>query len=215
MFNGIVFVVMTAIIVVAIRVSPSASGLGDLVRGLYFHIACAMVAIIAFLVSCAQSVRVLRGGGDAADVRAEAGAKLGLVFCVLAAITGSLAAHASWGSYWNWDPRETSIALLLLIYLAYFALRASVDDQDRRARLSAVYAILASVAAVFLVFVAPRITESLHPSPIIPTKRQESGIDGHMGMIIGFTTIAFILFFARLYSLTVRVETLIRKKEDV
>ena len=60
---------------------------------------------------------------------------MGLLCCVLATVTGSLFARIEWGSYWNWDPRETSITVLLLIYGAYFALRASVNDPERRARL--------------------------------------------------------------------------------
>jgi ABC-type transport system involved in cytochrome c biogenesis permease subunit len=50
-----------------------------------------------------------------------------------------------WNSYWNWDPRQTSIVLLLLVYGAYTGLRAAIEDPERRATLSAAYALIALV----------------------------------------------------------------------
>src|SRR5207249_6979043 len=64
---------------------------------------------------------------------------------------------AMWGSYWNWDPRETSIFFVLLLYGAYLALRTAIEPAERRARLSAIYSAVAFVAVPFLMFVVPRI----------------------------------------------------------
>ena len=72
-----------------------------------------------------------------------------------------------WGAYWNWDPRESSFLLLLFLYAAYLFLRAAIEDPERRARLSAAYALFAAVLMPFLVFVAPRVTQSLHPQTVI------------------------------------------------
>ena len=76
---------------------------------------------------------------------------------------GSIWAKFNWGSFWNWDPRETSIFVLLLIYGAYFSLRSAVEVEERRASLSAVYSIVAFVTVPFFVFIMPRIMFSLHP----------------------------------------------------
>ena len=72
-----------------------------------------------------------------------------------------------WGSWWNWDPRESSYLLLVFLYAAYLFLRAAVDDPERRARIAAAYALFAAVLMPFLVFVAPRVTASLHPQTVI------------------------------------------------
>jgi heme exporter protein C len=93
--------------------------------------------------------------------------ELGLVFGVLATITGSLWARVMWGAFWNWDPRQTSIVVALLFYGAYLALRSSLEDSDQRARLSAAYAVLGLVVAPFLFFIMPRIMFSLHPQSVI------------------------------------------------
>jgi len=107
-----------------------------------------------------------RQPGD--DMAASVSAELGFLFCIIATVSGSIFAKATWGSYWNWDPRETSIFVLLLIYGAYFALRASVDEPERRGSLSAVYALLAFVTVPILVFVVPRIpaVQSLPPQRV-------------------------------------------------
>ena len=69
------------------------------------------------------------------DDQASAAAELGLVFCIGATVTGSLWAKAMWGSYWNWDPRETSIFYSCCsIYGAYLALRGAIEGEERRAR---------------------------------------------------------------------------------
>jgi heme exporter protein C len=88
------------------------------------------------------------------------------MFCILATITGAVWAKFNWGSYWNWDPRETSIFVLLLIYGAYFALRAAIDKEELRARLSSIYSIIAFITVPFFVFVLPRITTGLHPGSV-------------------------------------------------
>ena len=75
-----------------------------------------------------------------------AAAELGLIFCVAATVSGSLWAKAMWGSYWNWDPRETSIFFILLLYGAYLALRASIEEDEKRA-ISAITANLSLWAA--------------------------------------------------------------------
>ena len=74
--------------------------------------------------------------------------------------------------YWNWDPRQTSIFILLIIYGAYFLLRSAVEDEERRARMASVYSILAFISVPFLVFIIPRIYMSLHPDPLINVEGQ-------------------------------------------
>ena len=127
------------------------------------HVPMAWLATVFFIISAVYAVRYLASRELLEDESAAAAAEIGLLFCVLATVTGSVFAHTQWHSWWNWDPRETSIFFLFLIYAAYFALRGSVDDPGRRALFSSVYDILACITMPFLIFVVPRMMDSLHP----------------------------------------------------
>ncbi len=146
---------------------PIIPGLEDKARILFFHVPMSWTAVVAFIVAMVYAVRYLIKRNLRDDIISSASAGLGLLFCILATITGSLWAKFNWGSYWNWDPRETSIFILLLIYGAYFALRSAVESDEKRATLSAVYAILAGLTVPFFIFIVPRIVASLHPEPIV------------------------------------------------
>ena len=99
------------------------------------------------------------------------------MFCLLATISGAVFAQVVWGVFWNWDPRQTSILVLLLIYAAYFALRSAIDDHERRRRFAAVYNLFAAVTMPFLLFVAPRVAGStLHPNCAFLPGSQCNGI---------------------------------------
>jgi len=196
---------MLAVVWAAFFYAPSAQGFkGESSRIVFFHVPQAWVAVLAFCVNLIASLRYMRRRDPLDDARAATAARLGLVFSILATVTGSLFARVMWGSFWNWDPREVSIAILLLVYAAYFALREAIPDDERRASLSASYAVLAFVTMPFLIFVVPRIYWSLHPDTIINTSgsiNMESRMfQTLMGSLVGFTGLFFWL-----YSLDVRL----------
>ncbi len=149
---------------------PIITGLEEKARILFFHVPMSWTTVVAFLVAMMYGIKYLKSKNIDDDIKSVASAGLGLLFCILATVTGSIWAKFNWGSFWNWDPRETSIFILLLIYGAYFALRSALEDESKRATLSAVYAIIAGVTVPFFIFVMPRIMASLHPEPIINTE---------------------------------------------
>jgi heme exporter protein C len=148
---------------------PAKGFLGETGRILYFHVPNAWASFVAFVSAGVWSLRFLFGGRRPVhDRAAHAAIELGLLFCVLATISGSIWARIQWGAFWNWDPRQTSITLALLFYGAYLALRGAVEDAETRSRLAAAYAVLGLVVAPFLFFVLPRLAQfSLHPEPVI------------------------------------------------
>ena len=139
----LIFIWIAATMVVALLVAPLVPMLQETTRVLYFHIPSAWVTVVALGWSMVNSVLYLLRRDLRNDDHAASAAELGLVFCVVATVTGSIWAKSMWGSWWNWDPRETSIFFVLLIYAAYLALRGSIEGDEKRARLSAIYSILA------------------------------------------------------------------------
>lgn len=156
---------IAAVIYSMFLVVPQYVGLGDAGRIIIVHVPVAWVTTAAFCLSAIYSIIYLWKRNSNSDAAAVAAAEVGMLYCIFATVTGSIFAEVVWGTFWNWDPRETSILVLLLIYAAYFALRSSVDDSERRRRLAAVYNIFAAVTMPFLLFVAPRVADStLHPN---------------------------------------------------
>lgn len=138
--------------------------LHDAFRIVYYHVPMAWVTVVAYFTSSFFGVRYLRSRRWEDDERAATAAALGTVFCLLATLSGSVFARIAWGAYWNWDPRQMSIVLLLLMYASYFALRGAVNTDAARGSLSAVYSLLAGLAVPFFVFIMPRMSPSLHPA---------------------------------------------------
>lgn len=186
---------------------PIIPGLEEKARILFFHVPLAWTSVVGFVVSVFYAIRYLRSKEIDHDIRSSAAAGLGLLFCALTTLTGAIWAKFSWGSFWNWDPRETSIFVLLLIYGAYFALRSSIQEDEKRATLAAVYAIIAGVTMPFLMFVMPRIIASLHPDPIINTQGKVS-MNGTMLTVFLSSLAGFTGIYFWMYSLKVRLARL-------
>ncbi len=146
---------------------PPAEGLGYYVRIAFFHIPVAWVSVLAFLLSAFWGAKYLRGGSWAADAKSAAAAQLGFIFVILATVSGAVFSKLTWGAYWNWDPRQTTIFVLLLIYGAYLTLRSAMPAGRLRAKTAAVYSLFSFLTVPFLVFIIPRMYFSLHPSPVI------------------------------------------------
>ncbi len=204
------FIWMTLVILGAFLWAPLAEGLGEYTRILYFHVPVAWVTVVAFLIGAVYSGLYLRKRDIILDKKAEAAGQLGFLFCILATVTGSVWAKMSWGSFWNWDPRETSIFILLLVYAAYFALRSAIEQPERRAALGSVYALLAFITVPFFIFIVPRVYASLHPDPLINTQGKIH-MDGKMlavflSSLFGFTVIFFWMFRTKLDLIALKMD---------
>ena len=202
-----IFVWLAVTMIVALLQAPLVPVLQETTRVLYFHIPAAWITVVALGWSMLHSALYLWKRDLKHDDHAAAAAELGLLFCIAATVSGSLWAKAMWGSYWNWDPRETSIFFLLLVYAAYLALRSAIEQEERRARLSAVSSALAFVSVPVLMFVVPRIYFSLHPDPII-NPRGKLDMDWRIRTVFFAMLLGFTGLYAWLQSLRVRVARL-------
>jgi heme exporter protein C len=189
---------------------PNIPGLEQRARIMFFHVPMAWVTVIAYLVSMIYGIRYLARKDPVDDIRSVSSAGLGFLFCFLATVTGSIWAKFNWGSFWNWDPRETSIFLLLLIYAAYFVLRTAVENEEKRGILAAVYSIIAFVTVPFFIFIMPRVLPSLHPGskgdpqgsgPIMQMK-----IDPNMAVLFFAALLGFTALYFWMWSVRVRAE---------
>lgn len=142
---------------------PIIGNLNQTIRNLFFHVPMWFGQMILLLVSMIYSIRYLRSGNLADDIKAREFARTGIIYGVLGLITGAIWATYTWGEPWSNDPKQIAVAIALLIYLAYFVLRNSMPDMDKRARVSSVYNIFSYFIYVPLIMVLPRLVQSLHP----------------------------------------------------
>jgi heme exporter protein C len=132
-------------LVMAFGVAPREVSQGNVQRIMYVHPPLAWVAYLAFGVVALASIVYLVRRGPAADRLAHASAEVGVVFTGLAIATGSIWGKPTWGTWWTWDARLTSVAILFVMYLGYLLLRGTIEDRERAARYCAVLGIVAAL----------------------------------------------------------------------
>jgi heme exporter protein C len=203
---------LSAVIVGAFLYAPLAKGfIGQSSRILFFHVPMAWVSFVAFIAAGVWSLLFLWRRDLRHDRAAAAAVELGMVFGVLATITGALWARVMWGAYWNWDPRQLSIVLALLFYGAYLVLRSSVEDRDLQARLSAAYAVFGLAVAPFLFFIMPRITFSLHPQSVINAQGKVE-MESRMVQVLLAGSAGCTALFFWIHNLRCRLQALAERK---
>lgn len=180
-------------------------------RIVFFHVPMAWSSFIGFIAAAVWSVRYLLRRDPRHDRAAAVAIQLGLLFGILATVTGAVWARIEWGAWWNWDPRQTSILAALLFYAAYLALRQSVDDPEKRGRLAAAYALLGLVVTPFLFWVVPRITFSLHPEPVVNASGKVE-MDPRIQHVLYASGLGFAALFFWVHNLQCRIETLWERK---
>lgn len=133
---------LVAGLVMGFGVAPRDAVQGNVQRIMYVHVPLAWVAYLAFAVVFLASIAYLWRRSLAADRLAQASAETGVIFTGLAIMAGSVWGKPTWGTWWTWDARLTTTAILFVIYLGYVLLRSMVEDRERGARYAAVLGII-------------------------------------------------------------------------
>jgi heme exporter protein C len=183
----------------------------------YFHISNAWVGMLGFIVAAIAGILYLVKKDLEWDIVEMAAVEISLVFFFIAIVTGSIWAKPSWGTYWTWDARLTTAAILEMIYLAYLLLRQGIEDPERRARFSAVYTLIGAVS-VPITFLSIRIWQTIHPVVI---GGAGSGAQGSFGMTpamlltMFFCLATFSVIFATLLWYRVRLGNLAEQVDQL
>lgn len=193
--------------------APPERSLGDSYRVFFLHTPSAWVSYLAFAITFISSMLYLKTENLKWDFYASSSSMLGILFSMIALITGSIWAKLAWGLYWNWDPRETATLILFLAYLGYISFRMAISDRDRRARISAVLGILAFVSIPLSYFSAV-FWATLHPMPLLPTARLRLGVEPPILLTLAVSTLGATLLFAWMFYLTLSTFRLIDSVED-
>jgi len=189
-----VLAVITAVLLsfalyTALVMAPVEQTMGNVYRIFYYHVPSAIVAFGLFFINFGASLVYLIRRNTKADMLALVCAEVGVVFCTVNLITGSIWARPVWGIWWTWDMRLTLTLVLWLIYVSYLVLRR-FSTSSQTALLAAVLAIFGALD-VPLVYFSIWFFRTQHPSPVMGGG---CSLDPHMGyaLLLNFVAFAFL-----------------------
>ena len=204
LINGLLFVMILIVLVglvYALFISPPDYIQGHSVRIMYVHVPSSFIALGCFGLIGIASILNLIFKIKFVSLMAKSLAPIGCIFSLISIVTGSLWGKPTWGVWWVWDARLTSMAILFLFYLAYIFSWQFVNNYEKANKIT-------SVIGIIGLFNLPVIKYSvdwwntLH-QPASISKRSSPSIDPSMMrpliiMTIAFTLIALIIAIIRI-----------------
>ncbi len=209
--RGLAYIAIVLVLIglyMSFMYAPTERVMGDVQRIMYFHVASAWNAFLAFFVVFVASIGYLVRADRRWDQIALSSAEIGVMFTTVALLSGSTWARGVWGTWWNWEPRLTTTLILWFIYVAYVLVRYATEEEERRSRLAAVFGILGFID-VPIVYLSVNWWRGLHPDVIRPGK-----IDMAPEMIqtLVLAVVSFTFLYFAFLRLRLRLE---RAQEDV
>ncbi|MGB6828517.1 MAG: cytochrome c biogenesis protein CcsA [Terracidiphilus sp.] len=201
-------------LVLALHVSPPDSQQGNMVRAFYYHFPDWIGASVFLTLNLAASVTYLAVRSKKpllamkADSLALASAEMGVVFCGLGLITGSLWGRVAWGIWWTWDARLTTTLVLWLIYVGYLMVRR-LSRGSSTAALCAVIAVF-GFCDIPIVYMSTRWWRTQHPAPVFGGG-EGAGIAPSMQAPVWWNVLAWVAWGALIVSIRYAVE--LRRQE--
>jgi heme exporter protein C len=190
-------------VVLSLLVVPPDARQGNVQRLMYVHVPSAWLAYVAFTTVFVASILFLWTRRGHWDHVAAASAEIGVVFTVLTIVLGSLWGYPTWGTFWTWDPRLTTTAVMLLIYVAYLGVRRLPDAGPRRARWAAVLGI-AGFVDIPIVHMSVVWWRSLHQQATVLQPGSPT-IAPSMLFTLLFAVVAFTVVYGYLMAVRMRL----------
>jgi heme exporter protein C len=192
---------------------------GDVQRIFYLHVSSFAGAFVAFGVTVFAGLAYLRTRSVKWDALALAGVEAGLVLAIMNLITGMVWARPIWNTWWTWDPRLTSDAIMCLTYAAYLMLRQGIENPDTSRRFAAVYGILAFSTAIITLMITRIRPDTIHPVVIGANPEAAEGafsMTDNISTVVSYNMVvwsvlvpwALIWWRIRLENISLRVQAL-------
>ncbi len=191
--------------------SPPDYQQGESVRIMYVHVPAAWCALMAYTALTVASFVSFVWRHPLADISARAFALPGLAFTFLCLVTGSLWGKASWGTWWEWDGRMTSVLFLFFIYLAYLSIANVVEDRKKANRFASILAMVGFINIPIIKF-SVEWWNTLH-QPASISNFGAPGLPNEFLWPLGLMTLAYSTLFAWL-SLRYIVNTIETEKAN-
>ena len=138
--NSIFFVLLLAALSFALILSPPDYLQGDSVRIMYVHVPAAWIGLASFTCIAFMSILNFIFKIKYLTLITKSIAPIGLMFTCIAIVTGSIWGQPTWGTFWVWDARITSMSILALFYVMFIAIQKLISEEDRANKISSLIA---------------------------------------------------------------------------
>jgi len=144
------FLALVPFIFFALFVAGPHTEQGEAARLLFIHLPAVAVTYLSFFGTLVSSIMYLKNRTKFWDLLGGATAEVGVIFCALLLFSGSIWGKPTWGTYWQWDPRLTSTAVLFVMFVGYLAVRKMDIAQEARSRRAAVLGIISFLNVIIV-----------------------------------------------------------------
>ena len=194
---------------ILVYLSPLDYQQGLTVKIMYIHVPSAWLALLTYSIMTIYSIIGIAFKMPFSFIVNKAVAPIGAIFTLLCLISGSLWGKPMWGTWWVWDARLTSVAILLLIYLIIIFLDKTFENKEVREKTTAIFILIGSVNLPIIKFSVDWWNTLHQPASI--SKLSSPSIDISMLQPLLVMTIAFCLIGLIIAILRIKAEILIRK----
>ena len=203
------FLLLVIGILFAFYLSPNDYQQGSTVRIMYIHVPSAWLALMTYVIMTIYSIAALAFKTPFGFVVNTAIAPIGATFTLVCIITGSMWGKPMWGTWWVWDARLTSVAILFIFYLIIIFINLSFENRIVREKLSAIFVLLGSINLPIVKFSVDWWNTLHQPASI--SKLSKPNIDPSMMTPLIIMTFAFIFLGITIAILRIKTEILSRK----
>jgi heme exporter protein C len=182
---------------------------GATVKIMYLHVPAAWLGMMGWGLMSVAALGTLVWRHPLADVAGKAAAPIGAAFTLICLVTGSLWGRPTWGTYWVWDARLTSMLVLLLLYLGVMALYWTAEDPGRGSRAAAILALVGAVNLPIIKFSVDWWNTLHQPASVF--RMGGSTIDPLILWPLVIMALAFTFLFFTLHLAAMRNEILRRR----
>ena len=197
-------------LIFALFLSPNDYQQGLTVRIMYVHVPSAWLALLTFAIMTIYSIIALAFKVPFGFIINSAVAPIGALFTLICLVTGSLWGKPMWGTWWVWDARLTSVAILFIIYLIIIIINFSFENRNIREKIVAVFVIIGSINLPIIKFSVDWWNTLHQPASI--SKLSSPSIDPSMLLPLIIMTVAFMSIGLLIALFRIKSEILSRKK---
>jgi heme exporter protein C len=175
---------------------PKGEELGIVQKIFYVHVPSSWVGFLGIIISAIFGIIYLYRRENRYDKLSHSFMEVSVVFITVGLFTGSLWAKPAWGTFWTWDPRLVSMAILWMLALGYLFFRSLVEEEELKARFSAILSIITAIN-IPIVFLSIRLFKTLHPAVLKGLSTSETyGMDPEisLGLLLNFLSVSILMF---------------------